>query len=163
MAISLWELRINLSVKDAASSTEGITRSSVNYLLKRNMNTAKALSLTVPLFALTSFSLLSAFLYFKPFQSNYMNYEMIDRYFNVFLVETQLSKENLKSVFWVPDFGHPNQNTGLPNVLNVSLLVEHYKFCWKNVNFDETFRLDFRKDRPNFYLVYYLDRNSLIH
>ena len=32
MAINLWELRSDLSWKDAVSSTEGITGSSVNYL-----------------------------------------------------------------------------------------------------------------------------------
>ena len=35
MALSLWEMRSNLSIKDAASSTEGITKSSVKYLRKR--------------------------------------------------------------------------------------------------------------------------------
>ena len=34
MAINLWELKSNLSLKDAASSTEGIPQSSVNYLCK---------------------------------------------------------------------------------------------------------------------------------
>ena len=35
MAISLRELRSELSVKDAASSAEGIIRNSVNYLRKK--------------------------------------------------------------------------------------------------------------------------------
>ena len=35
MAIKLWELRSDLTLKDAASSTEGITWSSVSYLHKR--------------------------------------------------------------------------------------------------------------------------------
>ena len=35
MAIRLRELRSDLSLKDAASSTEVITRSSVNYLRER--------------------------------------------------------------------------------------------------------------------------------
>ena len=34
MALSLLEMRSNLSIKDAASSTEGITKSSVKYLRK---------------------------------------------------------------------------------------------------------------------------------
>ena len=35
MAISLWELQSDLSLKDAARSIEGITPSSVNYLCKK--------------------------------------------------------------------------------------------------------------------------------
>ena len=35
MSISLWELQSYMSLKDAASSTEGVTRSGVNYLGKR--------------------------------------------------------------------------------------------------------------------------------
>ena len=34
MAVRLRELRSDLSLKDAASNTEGITRSSVNYFSK---------------------------------------------------------------------------------------------------------------------------------
>ena len=33
--MSLWELQNDLSLKDAASNTEGITHNSVNYLRKR--------------------------------------------------------------------------------------------------------------------------------
>ena len=47
--------------------------------------------------------------------------EIIDCYFNVFFVEIQLKKENLKSAFWLPEFGCPNHYTGLPNALNMSL------------------------------------------
>ena len=36
MAINLWEPRIDLSLRDVASSTEGITRSSIKYLRKKN-------------------------------------------------------------------------------------------------------------------------------
>ena len=39
MGVTLWELRSNLSLKDASSSTEGITLSSVNYLSKIQVNT----------------------------------------------------------------------------------------------------------------------------
>ena len=57
----------------------------------------KTLSLTVSSFALISlshcFSLLSAFLYSKPFRSNLMHCEIIDRYFNIFFVKIQLKKE----------------------------------------------------------------------
>ena len=35
MAISLWQLRNDLNLKDAASNTQGITRSSVNYLREK--------------------------------------------------------------------------------------------------------------------------------
>ena len=49
-----------------------------------------------------------------------MHYEITDRYFNFFFVEIQLKKENLKSDFWAPEFGHPNQYTGLSNGLNTS-------------------------------------------
>ena len=35
MAINFWELSSDSSLKDAASSTEGITGNSVNYLHKR--------------------------------------------------------------------------------------------------------------------------------
>ena len=48
------------------------------------------------------FILLSAFLYSKPFRNNYMDYEIIDHYFNIFFEEIQLKKENLKNDFWAP-------------------------------------------------------------
>ena len=35
-----------------------------------------------------------------------------------------MNKENLKSVFWVPEFGHPNWYTGLPNGLDMSLSID---------------------------------------
>ena len=44
-----------------------------------------------------------------------MHCEIMNRYFNVFFVEMQLKKENLKSVW------HPNRHTALPNGLNTSL------------------------------------------
>ena len=52
-----------------------------------------------------------------------MHCEIIDRYFNGFFVQIQLKKENFKSFFWVPEFGHPNRYTGLQNSLNMSLQV----------------------------------------
>ena len=73
MAISLWQLRNDLNLKDAASNTQGNTRSSVNYLRERKseysriyytVKLMKTFSLTVSFFALTSLStvfLLSAF------------------------------------------------------------------------------------------------------
>ena len=35
LAIKLWKIQIDLSLKNAASSTEEITRGNVNYLRKR--------------------------------------------------------------------------------------------------------------------------------
>ena len=74
----------------------------------------KTLSLTVSFFTSTylshCFSLLSAFLYFKPFQNNQMHCEIINRYFKIYIYffEIQLKKEKLKSAFWTPEFGCPN-------------------------------------------------------
>ena len=69
----------------------------------------KIFSLTVSSFASTSFSyffsLLSRFLFSKPFPDNSMDYEIIDHHSSIFVVEMQLKKENLKIVFWAPEFG----------------------------------------------------------
>ena len=93
----------------------------------------KTLSLTVSSFASISlshcFSLLSAFLYSKPFRNNKMHCEIIDRYFNVFFVEIQLKKGNLKSVPWALEFGRRNRYTGLTNGLNTSLKLTPVKRC----------------------------------
>ena len=37
-----------------------------------------------------------------------MHCEITDCYFNKFFVELQIKRDNLKSVFWVPEFGHQN-------------------------------------------------------
>ena len=50
-----------------------------------------------------------------------MHCEIIDCHFNIFFVEIQLKKENLKSVFWGAEFGHPNRYTDLPNSLDTKL------------------------------------------
>ena len=50
-----------------------------------------------------------------------MHCKTTDCYFIVFFRETQLKKETLKSVFWPPEFGQPDQYTGLPNGLKMSL------------------------------------------
>ena len=50
-----------------------------------------------------------------------MHCQITDRYFNVFFVEIQLTKQNLKSDIWVSEFGQPNWYTGLPNGLYTSL------------------------------------------
>ena len=69
----------------------------------------KIFPLTVSSFASTSFSyffsLLSRFLFSKPFPDNSMHYEIIDHHSSIFVVEMQLKKENLKIVFWAPEFG----------------------------------------------------------
>ena len=39
-------------------------------------------------------------LYSKQFRNNYMHCEIIDPYFNIFFIEIQLKKENLKKVFF---------------------------------------------------------------
>ena len=38
-----------------------------------------------------------------------------------FFLEIQLKKQNLKSVVWALEFGHPKQYTGLPNSLDMFL------------------------------------------
>ena len=50
-----------------------------------------------------------------------MHFEIIDLYFNVIFVEIKLKNENLKRVFWEPEFGRPNRYTSLPNDLSTSL------------------------------------------
>ena len=129
MAIKLWELGSNLSWKDAASSTERITRSSwssVNYSCQRNKKKFKIkmknqkleyLHDLLHIKFLLSLRFLSAFSSSKSFQNNLMHCEITDSYFNELFVEVQLEKENLKSVFW-----HPNRYTSLPNSMNMSLL-----------------------------------------
>ena len=47
--------------------------------------------------------------------------EVTDRHFNVFFVEIELKKENLKSVFWAPESWRQNRYTGLQNGLNTPL------------------------------------------
>ena len=53
-----------------------------------------------------------------------MHCEITDHQFIISSVKIQLIKENLKSVFWVSEFGHPNRYTSLPNGLNMSLVHE---------------------------------------
>ena len=87
----------------------------------------KTLSLAVSSFASTSlshcFSVLSAFLYSKPFRNNQKHCEITDRFFNIFFVEIQW-KRKLEKCFWAPDLGHPNQCICLPNNLNTSLSID---------------------------------------
>ena len=66
-----------------------------------------------------------------------MHCEIIDRYFNVFFVKTQLKKK-LEKFFWAPEFGRPNRSipvyayTGLPNGLNTSLMLLYIAVCIYN-------------------------------
>ena len=55
-----------------------------------------------------------------------MHCEIIDRHLYVFFVEIKPEKENLKSVFWAPEFGRPNRYNGLSNSLNMSLNMSCY-------------------------------------
>ena len=71
-------------------------------------------------FCLIVFLFCLHFLSSKSFPNNLMCCEIIDC-FNVFFVEIQLKKENLKSVFLAPKFGRPNRYTVLQNGLDTSL------------------------------------------
>ena len=117
------------------SSTEGITRSSQNNLLRRKSKHSRDIwriymnenSFIVSFFfcfyLLLShcFSLLSAFLFPKPFRNNKMHCEIIDNSFNVFFVEIQLKSEKLEKCFLASELRRPNRCTGLPTNLNTSL------------------------------------------
>ena len=52
-----------------------------------------------------------------------MQCETIDSYFNVFFVQVQLKKQNLKSVSLAQECWLPNQYTSLPNGQDTSLLI----------------------------------------
>ena len=60
-----------------------------------------------------------------------MHCQIIDRYFNIFFVEIQLTKQNLKSDNWASEFGRPNRYTGLPNGLYTSLNIEEGGLAYK--------------------------------
>ena len=140
MTLNLWELRSNPSWKDAVSSTQGITRSKeikvpkeikkkkpnifiINYVLNKGNIVVGNFFFCFDTFLSHCFSPLSAFLSSKPFQNNKMHWEIIDCYFNVFFVQIQLNKQNLKSVIWVQEFRLPNQYTSLPKGLDTSLHI----------------------------------------
>ena len=52
-----------------------------------------------------------------------MHYEINDHYFNIFYIEIQLKKHNLKSVNSAQEFGHTNWHTGLANGLVAGFVV----------------------------------------
>ena len=86
-------------------------------------------SSTVCSFVLTSFCLMVFFVFFCLHFCLLSHYEIIrcivKSFFDTstyFLLKYNWKKVNLKSVFWAPDFGHPNLYTVLPNSLNTSLV-----------------------------------------
>ena len=85
----------------------------------------KTLSFTVSSFASTSlshcFSLLYAFLYSKPFQNSLMHCEIIDRYFNVFLLKYNWKKKTWKVFFGRKSLG---AQTGIP--VSQTALTRHW-------------------------------------
>ena len=69
-----------------------------------------------------------------------MDCEIIDHYFNIFLVEIQPEKENLKGVFWAPKLSCPNQYNGLPNILNTPLQIENLITPFVHIDLKTTVR-----------------------
>ena len=63
-----------------------------------------------------------AFLSSIPFRIIRCTVKLLITFSTYFSIETQLKKENLKSVFWVREFGSPNLYNGLPNGLDMSQL-----------------------------------------
>ena len=133
----MWELGSNLSLKDTASSTEGITWSSINYLphlingsrfIKKSGRKCKQLhdQMTISSLALTCFCLI-VFLFSQYFclLSNFKISRCIVKLLIIIqqiFVEVQLKKEKLKRVFGAPNLGHPNWYTSLQNSRDMSLL-----------------------------------------
>ena len=127
MATSLWEPRSDLSLKDAASSTGGITWGIVNYLRKRkklilawsityemNENFHWQFLLSLRPLCLIVFSSVCIFT---------RHCEIIDRYFNVVFVVIQLKKEKVL-------FGHQSfaAQTGIP--VFQTAWIRHWKALW---------------------------------
>ena len=135
MAINLWKLQSNLNWKDTASSTEGITQSSVNYIyiiqlmnwsrfIKTSRRSRKSKHIHDLLhiwtnentsidnfsFHFKSFCLFCLIFYllshFKITRSIAKSLTVTSTYF---FVEIQLKKQKLKRASWVPEFGYPNQ------------------------------------------------------
>ena len=61
-----------------------------------------------------------------------MHCQIIDRYFNLFFVEIQLAKQNLKSDTWGQEFGCPNRYTGLPNGIRPCMYNKSFDYCRTN-------------------------------
>ena len=137
MAINLWDLRSNLNWKGAATSTEGVTQSSVNYLHRQFLILLQLLFV----FLCHCFSFMSACLSSKSFRNNQMHCEIIDRYFNVFLLKNKWKKK-----IWNDFFGHQSlgAQTGIPDFpkgLDTSLpkqltsyLQLHYNLIYQTIS-----------------------------
>ena len=102
MAVNLWELRSDLSWKDAASSTEGMTSSAENLLHLTS-------------FCLIVFSLLSAFLSSKQFRNNQIQLWNHWLLFNVFSLKYNWKKN------WKVFIGRKKRCIDLPNGRHTSL------------------------------------------
>ena len=87
-----------------------------------------------------------------------MHCEIIYRHFNAFFFWNTTEK-NLKSVFWAPEFGHPNRYTSLPNDLNASLngfiksIFILVSVMHRNWNYDAFFQKKDRVKAEHFGLV----------
>ena len=64
-----------------------------------------------------------------------MHCEILDHFFNILFVEIQLKKENLKNVFWMPEFGRPNQ---FMNGILAMLLIQN----WNEEQSETTWKLN---------------------
>ena len=147
MAINSWELRSDLSWKDAVSSTQGITRSSVNHLRRlmawsRFLKKLKIIS--------KHFHDILRFKYMKnTFVGNFffgfdiflshcfcLHFRLLNHFeiirwivksfiatLTYFLFKYKWKSKILKSVISVPEFCLPNQYTSLPNGQDTSLHI----------------------------------------
>ena len=76
--------------------------------------------------------------------------EIINHYINVFFDEIKLKKENLKRVFWAPEFGRPNRYTDLLNGLATSPITFTYDRPISNRNFFQRTFIYFIKSKQKF-------------
>ena len=94
----------------------------------------KTFSLTVSCFASTylshCFSCLFTFLYSKSFQNNQVHHVIINCHFNIFFCGITTEKRKLEKCF----FGcqNSNQYTGLPNGLDMLLIILLFSFLTNN-------------------------------
>ena len=118
----------------------------------------KILSYPISSFASASF-LLIVFLFCRHFCLSHFKIirciEIIDRYFNIFFVEIQLKKQNLKSIFLAPEFGHPNWYTSLLKGLDTSLKLCAIKTRRKSVSCDNS-KIT-RKEKSKLFLCDYFN------
>ena len=135
MAIRLWELRIDLSFKDAACATEGITRSSVNYLHKKNTNSHREMNentfvdivfIHFNLFNLLLFS--SVCIYFKQFWIIRCIMKPLIASSMYFYWNTTEKKKAWKLFFGCQSFG---AQTGIP-VIQTAWICQCQHINWWN-------------------------------